>query len=456
MHVQLIISLIIVIILLLIYAVSGLSETWRLEESRSIFDEYYYFDSNATTPMSKDTADKLTESLWLGNASTDYAKHNGAAIIIKESSDVVRNILGVPQSYEVCFNSGASEGNCYVFQTLAAYCSSKNLMPHVIISSIEHKSIMKCCESLVKLGRIEVTMIMPSMDGTIDPVMIAEAIKPNTKLISVMHANNETGSINNLEEIGKIAKSYSLLFHSDIAQSFCKLKINMIKCNLDIVTTSMHKIYGPLGTGAIVLSPRVASWKLAQISGTQFGGLRGGTENLPAIAACKNAMISTIATRDTKNLQLHAYKQHILNSLAKVFVPANFHDFYGLPDEYVPGASGSAGGAPIMSFLVLGGDAKQTLPGTLLISFFKIGNYSLDDRFCNIKLKESLFKRKIIVSIGSACNTKSSSPSHVLLALKAPFVIRSGVIRLSIMDGCKPHKVDYLIKNLIEAVNEQR
>lgn len=443
-------GLVIVFIIILIVLIATLSKN----KIPNVFEEYYYFDSNATTPMSPETINQLNAAVWLGNASTDYAKHNGASDVITNTSNTIRKILNAPD-YEVCFNSGASEGNCYVFQTMADYCAmyEPGIIPHIIISEIEHKSVLKCCESLVKLGRIEVTVISPIIDGCIDPVSVAEHCQPNTRLISIMHANNEIGSINNLVEIGKVARAYSVLFHSDIAQSFCKLNVDMQECCLDIVTISMHKVYGPLGMGAIVLSPRVASWKLAQISGTQFNGLRGGTENLASIAACQSAMTSTITNRHIKNAQLRKYKQRVLNALTLTFGAAShLHEFYGKSDEYIPLDPESS--KESISFLVLG-QSEHTLPGTLLISLFKVGNYDLTDRFCNIILKEALFKKKIIISIGSACNTKLTGPSHVLVALKAPFVIRSGVIRISFLDSCTQGKVDYLIKNLIEAVKEQ-
>jgi cysteine sulfinate desulfinase/cysteine desulfurase-like protein len=390
----------------------------------------------------------------LGNASTDYASTNGAANAIRNCSALIKKILNAP-NHEICFNSGASEGNNYIFQTVADQSAmTSDTIPHVILSSIEHKSSLLAVEKLVKLGRIEATLVQPDLDGRIDPVRVAETIKPNTCLISIMHSNNETGTVNDLKEIGKVAKTYGVLFHSDIAQSFCKLPIDLTSMNIDIATMSMHKVYGPIGLGAIVMSPTVAAFKIAQISGTQYGGLRGGTENLSAIVAAQHAITETLKERSTKHLQLLKHKMHIIDSLNKVFMQQPFHEFYGHPDSAIPSQE-YVNDNVRMCFTVLGGDPTQTLPGTLLMSFFKAGSYDLRNRFCNIKLKQALFKRRIIISIGSACNTKAAGPSHVLAAIQAPFVIRSGVIRISLLDSTEPHKVDYLIKNLIEAVKEQ-
>jgi cysteine desulfurase len=430
------------IIIVLLILIVGLFFWNRSSETftPNVFKDYYYFDANATTPMSTEAAKRLNESLWLGNASTDYAVHTGASSVIQLASDTVKHILKAPDDAVVIFNSGCSEGNSYVFRTIAE--SAHLPRKHVIVSAFEHKSTIMAIETLVKARRLEVTWITPNSDGLIDPVSVAEAVQENTVLISIMHVNNELGTIQPIYEIGKIARHYDILFHSDIAQSFCKVEVDMERAGLDIVTSSLHKVYGPMSTGILVMTKRVAQLGVGQIHGTQFSGLRGGTENLSAIAAAEAAIVSTIADRPLKNQNLLQHKMRVLEALNRVFTPSSFDEFAGRGDDYIPS------GRTKIGFAVLG---KNTLPSTLLISFFKF-NTPINHRFCNIKLKKALFERKIIVSIGSACNTHSSGPSHVLMALRAPFVIRSGVVRISFTDHTTPEQIDYLIKNLIECV----
>jgi cysteine desulfurase len=431
-------------------------------KQQNVFKDYYYFDANATTPIGSDAMASLTNSSWLGNASTDYANHNGAAKIIETASMVVRNAVSAPQDYKVCFNSGASEGNSYILRTVSDHYITTDpaVVPHIIASAVEHKSTLKAIESLVRLGRIEATLIQPIMDGTIDPVAVAEHIKPNTRLITIMHANNETGCVNDIKEIGRVAAAHGIVFHTDAAQTFCKLDIDVIGCNLDAVTISGHKIYGPAGVGAMLLSPRVAQWHIGQISGTQFDGLRGGTENLAGIAALATAITTTKRDRAAINQRLRHLKSTILSRLSKTYEPCEYHHFYGRADLDIPAldaldaSRASRALDPHIGFTVFG-DPSATLPGTLLVSFFKIGRYDLKDRVCNIKLKRALFDKKIIISIGSACNTKAAGPSHVLTAMRAPFVIRSGTVRISLLDTTSESDVEHLIKNLIAAVSAQ-
>lgn len=439
-------SIYVAIIIVLLVLILGTLVFGRITKP-SVFDEYYYFDANATTPMSQETLGILTKSAHLGNASTDYANHNGASTVIASASNLVLGILNA-RHHQCIFNSGCSEGNSYVFRTVSELPIRK---PHIIVSSIEHKSSIATIEHLVRLDRLDVTWVHPNSDGIVDPISVAEAVQERTVLISVMHANNETGVVQPLAEIGRIAKAYNLIFHSDAAQSFCKLKIDMEAWNLDIVTSSMHKVYGPIGTGIIVISKRLAAFGIGQIGGTQFYGLRGGTENLAAIAASEHAIRTTLQNRQHKNDKLLRYKLHILNSLQNKFELYGYTGFSGQPDSFIPFGGTSA---PKIGFAVLG-DPVRSLPGTLLLSIFKVGQYNMEDRFCNIKLKQALFERKIIISIGSACNTHSAGPSHVLLALRAPFVIRSGVIRISLSDLVDQNKIDYLIKNLIECIQLQ-
>ena len=410
--------MVIVGLILAVWAVCALIR-WKRGDN-NVFTKYYYFDANATTPMPLSVLRAYTHGAYLGNASTTYYKKDGLDVI-ESCAGMVREVLHAPRHY-VVFNSGASEGNSYALRIMGkAHAVIRGVdivgKPHIVSSSIEHKSILMCLDQMVADGIINVTLVAPDYTGCIDPVAVGEAVGPNTVGISIMHVNNETGAINEIAEIGKIVRAHNLIFHSDIAQSFAKLPVDA--SGIDIVTASAHKIYGPPGVGIAVLSERVRAAHLAEISGTQFDSIRGGTENLPGIAAMKAAIEYT---RSRDYWKLGKLRTMVLDALRDEFGCLDYHLFYGKSDDYVPSSWGP--GIAIVP-ICLGA------PGTLMISIIKTGMYDMRDRFCNIKLKSDLLDAGVVISIGSACNTNSKEASHVLRAIRAPFVIRSGVIRIS-------------------------
>ncbi len=433
------------------------------------FSDYIYMDANATTPILPAALDEYSRTSFLGNASAQYAKNFGdIPKIIDKANRLIGDWLGIDPEYKIIWNSGASEGNNFVIRSCAD-ASSDGLMPHIIASSIEHKTSLECLEQLKKADRIQYTLISPNYQGVIDPVEVAAHIKPNTRLITIMHVNNELGTINPIKQIGEIAKRNNILFHVDAVQSFGKDRIPMQAWGIDALTASMHKVYGPQGVGLMILSPRFKG--LAQICGTQFEGIRGGTENIPGIAASIVSLQNTWQDRQSKNDRLRRFKLMIVHALDREFGLLPYSEFCGKPDTFrfasigrsdserpiaLIGRSGSE--RPIKAIVLGETDplfnypSCNTSPSTLLISFIKTGEYPNEYRFCNINLKHALFDRKIIISIGSACNTGVTGPSHVLKAIKAPYIVRSGTVRISMSDLTTEDDVQKFIKNLIECV----
>jgi cysteine desulfurase len=206
-------------------------------------------------------------------------------------------------------------------------------------------------------------------------------------------------------------------------------------------------MYGPQGLGFIVIDCEKVKSIDPQIFGTQFEGIRGGTENVPAIASADVAMRETFRNRKEKNQKLATMKSYIMNKLLKIFPTVPMTDFRERPDDMIIPFN-----VPIA--IVPMSQDNETVANTLTLSFVKCG-VPIKQKFCNIILRKDLLDKKIIVSIGSACNTSSDEPSHVLKALKMPYPVRAGIIRISLNDTNTWQEVYYLTDNLIEAVLRQ-
>lgn len=383
---------------------------------------YYYFDSNGTLPMYKSVASSYPSLLNYGNASSEYSQGKN---IIARTSDYIKNYLSLP-NHHVIFNSGASEGNNAVFISLAIYYKN----PHYIISSIEHKTSLNCVKHLKKANLIDATFINPRQNGGIHPDDIVKEIRPNTKLISVMWVNNETGHINNIDAIANLCKQYNIFYHCDIVQAFGKFKKDLHK--IDALTISFHKLHGPIGVGCLLLSEKLGTilQKHPHIAGAQFNSMRGGTENIAGICASYLSMRITHKDRAKKNIKLAKKKNYFLRSL-------------NLPIVYFEDLANSNLTTPIICVLY----TKKSAPNTLLLSLF-YPNLPKKYKFCNISFKKYLFKHNIIISIGSTCNTKSKKPSHVLLGMGVPYILRAGTCRFTFNDFTTYSNIDFLIKHI--------
>ena len=286
-----------------------------IKSDNSVFS-HGYFDANGTTWIHPKALEAYNKAALLGNASAGYAE-TAREIVHNAQRIVMERTWTRPNTHQIVFNSGASEGNNLIIRSIALSQIGSHEKPHIILSSIEHKTSLDCAQKLSKLGLIELSLVIPDIDSRIDPLNIAKEIKPNTRLISIMHINNETGAINDIEAIGEICRKENtnrdnpIYFHSDIVQSFGKMEIPMTKYNIDAVTISFHKLYGPQGVGCMVIGNQLASTIYNSgmgISGSQWNGLRGGTVNTPGIAAALVAMKETFKKRTLKNKRLQNLK----------------------------------------------------------------------------------------------------------------------------------------------------
>jgi cysteine desulfurase len=404
-----------------------------------------YFDNNGTTKPHPETIKAMTNAFQMGNASTAYATE--AKDTLKKCKDLIQKWVQSPSV--VVFTSGASESNNLIIRSMVdKWWLEKQSKPHIVISAIEHKTSISCCQELERLNRADFTTVEPTPEGFIEPQTVRTAIRLNTCLVSIMHSNNELGSINDIKTIAQICQSAKVPFHTDATQSFGKNSIPMDDWGISALSASFHKLHGPPGLGVLVLDPYlVQSGFPPQISGTQNFGIRGGTENMPAIAGALKTMEITFKNRSKKNQAMQKKVAIIKDCLKKHYTEQSFREYVGKSDNYSPlGAKDS----PLnIVFLT----PQNAIPNTLMFSITKNG--PKNQHFCNVTLKKDLMDDGAIVSIGSACNTSSSGPSHVLMAIKAPYIIRCGVIRVSLSDYTTEKECKELCKKLVKNIKKQ-
>ena len=413
-----------------------------------------YFDANATTLICDKSRKEMDHWAKCYNASSDSRIAKPVKQLIEDASDTILKHCKVNSStHTVIFTSGATESNCFIIKACARAYRKKliergsELRPHVIISALEHHSIMECVKDLLIDSYIEVSYVTPTIYGNILPSDVEKEIKPNTCLISIMYANNEIPVINNIREIGRIAHEKRIPMHSDCVQIFGKYQINMKADNIDALSASAHKFYGPKGVGLLIISNALIEGYAitAEISGSQQHSLRGGTENVPGIAAMLAALQHTFVKRHDKNVKLFALRNRLLESLAKIY---EFDPY----DKYLHGDVTEE--EPCIKLVSLGPPSDKTnfiLPNTILLAICKAEGRP----FCNVKLKKYLDDNNIIVSIGSACLTSNEHASHVLTSIGAPPIIKRGVIRISFSDYNTVGEIDAFISAFKAGVEKQ-
>ncbi|HIF9546646.1 TPA: cysteine desulfurase family protein [Photobacterium damselae] len=325
-----------------------------------------YYDYAASTPVAdtviKDMKPWFKESF--ANPSSDHYEAEKAASAIQKVREVIADKIGAMPS-EIIFTSGASESNNLAIKGLAfKHLKEKG---HLITSSIEHKCILNTCVFLEKLG-FDVTYLEPDAHGVISPAQVKGAIRPSTLLISIHHVNNELGTTQPIEGIGKIALDYNIPFHIDAAQSFCKLDIDVDDMNVDMLSLSGHKIYGPKGIGALYIrDARYADIVPLIHGGGQELGLRGGTSPTPLIVGLGSAV------------------EHF---------PEEVSDQQALFEQ------------AIKDYNFVRNGSSSALPTIWNITFN-----------CDDEVKRFIQEKNWLISQGSACNAMSNTPSHVLNAI---------------------------------------
>ena len=374
-----------------------------------------YLDNAATTKTAPEVVEAMLPYFteFYGNASTvyDFAANSKAAIA--KARQQIADVIGAKKE-EIYFTAGGSESDNWALKaTFEAY---KNKGNHIITTKIEHHAILHTCEYLEKRGA-KITYLDVDENGVVDLDQLQKAITPETILISVMFANNEIGTIQPIKEIGMIAKEHNILFHTDAVQAFGQVPINVDELNIDMLSSSGHKINGPKGIGFLYIRKGVKIRSFVH-GGAQERKRRAGTENVPGIVgygvAAKRAADS-MEERTKKEIELRDY-------------------FIGRILNEIP-------------YVRLNGDPKRRLPNNINVSFQFVEGESL---------LIMLDMKGIAASSGSACTSGSLDPSHVLLAIGLPHEIAHGSLRMTISDETTKEDLDYTLDQIKEIISRLR
>lgn len=376
-----------------------------------------YLDYSATTPVDPRVAEKMSECLTLeanfGNpASRSHVFGWKAEEAVETARRQVADLINCDPR-EIVWTSGATEADNLAIKGAAHFYNKKG--KHIITSKIEHKAVLDSCRQLEREG-YEVTYLDPSSEGLISPEVVAAAIRPDTSVVSLMHVNNEIGVVNDIEAIGKITREHKVIFHVDAAQSTGKLEIDLQSMQVDLMSLTAHKIYGPKGIGALYVrrKPRVRIEPQIHGGGHERG-MRSGTLATHQIVAMGEAYRIAKQEMHEENARILALRNRLLEG------------FQDMEEVYV------------------NGDIDHRVAGNLNISFNFVEGESL-----------MMALRELALSSGSACTSASLEPSYVLRALGLNDELAHSSLRMTIGRFTTAEEIDYAIEKIREAVAKLR
>jgi cysteine desulfurase len=374
-----------------------------------------YLDYSATTPVDPRVAQKmsgclLVESTFGNPASRSHVFGWEAEEAVESARAQVARLLNADPR-EIVWTSGATESDNLAIKGVAEGSSKR----HVITSAVEHKAVLDTCLYLEQKG-FEVTYLIPGGDGVVQPEQVAEALRPDTLIVSIMHVNNEIGVINDVEAIGRVCRDAGVLFHTDAAQSAGKLPLDVGEMPIDMISLCAHKIYGPKGVGVLYVRRDPPVNLTAQIhGGGHERGMRSGTLPTHQIVGMGEACEIMGEVMAGENERILGLRQRLWSHLCQL-----------------PGT-------------VLNGHETQRVPGNLNVAFEGVDGetllMALDD---------------VAVSSGSACTSASVEPSYVLNAIGVPDELAHASLRLTVGRFTTPEEVDYAAKRVVEVVSGLR
>lgn len=376
---------------------------------------HVYADNAATTKMSKVAIDAMLpymETIF-GNPSSLHTVGQMAAEALLDARKRIAACLGCT-SQEIYFTSGGSEADNQAILSAAAHGERRG-KKHIISTAFEHHAVLHTLEKLKKQG-FEVELLDVHDYGNITAKQVADAIRPDTCLVTTMYANNEIGSILPIAEIGAVCREKGVLFHTDAVQAAGHLPIRVGEQHMDMLSLSAHKFHGPKGIGVLYAKRGVPLVNVIE-GGAQERGKRGGTENLPAIMGMAAALEDACAHMEENTKKVAALRDKLIVGLSTI-----------------PHAA-------------LNGDPVNRLPGNVSFCFEGIEGESL------LLL---LDEKGICASSGSACTSGSLDPSHVLLAIGRPHEIAHGSLRLSLCENNTEEQVEYMLKEIPAVVSYLR
>ncbi|MDX1672840.1 MAG: cysteine desulfurase family protein [Balneolaceae bacterium] len=375
-----------------------------------------YFDHAATTPLEDQVLEAMKPyfSEQFGNPNSTHQLGNNAKVAVEEARETVARVLGAEPA-EIIFTSGGTESdNTAIKGALQASQKEK-----VLTSPLEHHAVIHPAENCKRLGKKPV-YLDPTDQGKIEPDSVAEQIDENTALVSLMHVNNEIGTINPIAEISEICKEYDVPFHSDTVQSIGKLPVDVNELGVDFLSISGHKIYGPKGVGVLYVR-HGTPWLPWMHGGSQERRRRGGTLNVPGIVGLARAMELIEADRGDHVTKFASLRERLTEGLEKNF-PGRAH---------------------------LNVDPDQSVPNILNIAFTDSNGNGLDGDMLILNLD----MEGICVSSGSACTSGAREPSHVLKGIGLEPEIANSSIRISLGKANTAEDIDYFLEKLDPVLN---
>ena len=375
-----------------------------------------YADNAATTYLSKTARDKFIECLdnFNGNPNSLHSDGQRTQEVLDEAREIVAGCINAAKTNEIYFTSGGSEADNQALLSAARGLSKKG-KKHLITLNIEHHAILHTMAKLEKEG-VAVTFLAPESNGIVDPQKVADAIREDTALVSVMFANNEMGAIQPIPEIGKICKEKGVRFHTDAVQAAGHLLIDVQAMNIDMLSMSGHKFHGPKGCGVFYARNGIRLVNVIE-GGAQERGKRAGTVNVPAIRAMAEALKEACDNMEPNMTRVAALRDRLINGLKDI------------------------------PYSQLNGDPVKRLPGNVNWSFEGVEGESL-------LLHLDMYG--IECSSGSACTSESLDPSHVLLGMGVPIEAAHGSLRFSLDIDNTEEQIDYIIEKVHYVIDYYR
>jgi len=375
-------------------------------------DRPIYLDFNATTPIAHEVVDAMLPFLTdqFGNPSSSHAYGTAAHDAVVQARSQVAGLLGCAPE-QIVFTGAGSEANNLAIKGVAFALRERG--DHLITSAVEHPAVLATCQYLARRFGYRLTVVPVDSTGLVDPSDVERAVEPGTVLITIMHANNEVGTIQPIAEIARIARQHGVAFHTDAAQSVGKIPTRVDELGVDLLTVVGHKMYAPKGIGALYVRPGTPLDSLVHGAGHE-GGLRAGTENVPYMVGLGQAAVLAAERLDSAVMsQVKALRDRLHQRLR----------------DNIPGLS-------------LNGHPEQRLPNTLNVSFPGVDG-------------EELLARtpRVAASTGSACHAGRTEPSGVLTAMGVERQRALGAVRLSLGQATTSQDVEAAAEALIQAAS---
>jgi len=377
--------------------------------------KFIYADNAATTSLAPDVLEQMMPYLTqeYGNPSSLYSFAAKAKDAVEKAREQVASAIGAT-SREIYFTAGGSESDNWAIKGVAVALKKKG-KTHIISSKFEHHAVLHALDALKRDG-FTVTLLDVHSDGLVRVDELEAAIKDETGLVTIMYANNEIGTIQPIEEIGKLCRQKGILFHTDAVQAVGNLHIDVVKENIDLLSMSGHKFHGPKGIGALYCRKGVAFPNLID-GGAQERGRRAGTENVPGIVGLGAALERAMKTLDERAERLSKVRDHFIEEALKIERSR------------------------------LNGDPQKRLPANVNMCFEGIEGESL---------LLMLDMNGICASSGSACTSGSLDPSHVLLSIGLRHEVAHGSLRLSFGEDATLEDADYILSVLPPIIERLR